>query len=227
LDLSVLNIIFQVIVFLLAISVHESAHAWMANRCGDPTAKMLGRITLNPIKHIDPIGTVLVPLIGIVGGFGIFGWAKPCPVDPRNFKNEVRDDIYTSVVGPVSNLMLVSIAGVVFVIATLVFQDHARLITLGLTRGAVLDTGSLLTPLLWFCYTMVTINVLLAVFNLLPIPPLDGSHVIRHLLPDAVRDIYDSVGMFGFIILFLFAGKILKPLLQPIWQLVNSLLLNL
>src|SRR3954465_13175171 len=99
------QILFEIIAFLFAISVHESAHAWMANRCGDPTAKMLGRITLNPIKHIDPIGTVVLPLIGLFSGFGIFGWAKPCPVDPRNFKSPVRDDIYTSVVGPISNLL--------------------------------------------------------------------------------------------------------------------------
>src|SRR5436853_139866 len=99
------DILFQLIVFLFAISVHESAHAWMANRCGDPTARMLGRITLNPIKHIDPFGTILLPLIAMFTGIPVLGWAKPTPVDPRNFRNPVRDDILTSVVAPISNLL--------------------------------------------------------------------------------------------------------------------------
>src|SRR5437588_13042306 len=93
-------IAFQALTFLFAISVHESAHAWVADRCGDPTAKMLGRVSLNPMKHIDPLGTVLLPLIGLFSGFGIFGWAKPCPVTPENFRQPVRDDILTSVAGP-------------------------------------------------------------------------------------------------------------------------------
>ena len=100
------DILFQVIAFLFAISVHESAHAWMANRCGDPTARMLGRITLNPIKHIDLFGTVLLPLIALLAHIPLLGWAKPTPVDPRNFKNPVRDDILTSMVGPISNFMV-------------------------------------------------------------------------------------------------------------------------
>ena len=99
------DIFFQIIVLLFAICVHESAHAWMANRLGDPTAKMLGRISLNPIVHIDPFGTIIMPLILIVLGFPPFGWAKPTPVDPRNFKNQVRDDILTTLAGPVSNLI--------------------------------------------------------------------------------------------------------------------------
>src|ERR1700745_4043716 len=97
------DILFQLIVFLFAISVHESAHAWMANRRGDPTARMLGRISLNPIKHIDHVGTVLLPAIALFTHLPILGWAKPTPVDPRNFRNPVLDDILTSVVGPISN----------------------------------------------------------------------------------------------------------------------------
>src|SRR6266481_2902448 len=108
--LDVVVIVFQLIAFLFAISVHESAHAWTANRCGDPTARMLGRITLNPIRHIDPIGTLLMPLIALVSRFPVIGWAKPTPVDPRNFKRPVADDILTSVAGPVSNFLVASIA---------------------------------------------------------------------------------------------------------------------
>src|SRR3990172_7987348 len=106
-NLEHVNILFQIMVFLFAISVHESAHAWMANRCGDPTARLLGRITLNPLKHIDLIGTVVLPL---------FGWAKPTPVNPLNFKNHVRDDILTSVVGPISNFVIASGALLVLVV---------------------------------------------------------------------------------------------------------------
>src|SRR5487761_2312245 len=102
------DILFQLLVFLLAISVHESAHAWMANRLGDPTARMLGRVSLNPIRHIDPIGTVLLPLIAVISHIPMIGWAKPTPVDPRNFRNPVMDDILTSVVGPISNLVVAS-----------------------------------------------------------------------------------------------------------------------
>src|SRR3954468_18114846 len=107
------DIVFKLIAFLFAISVHESAHAWMANQRGDPTARMLGRITLNPIKHIDPYGTILLPLMAMFFHFPMIGWAKPTPVDPRNFKNYVMDDILTSVVGPISNFLVASGALVV------------------------------------------------------------------------------------------------------------------
>src|SRR5579872_5786655 len=117
------DILFQIIAFVFAISVHESAHAWMANKRGDPTARMLGRITLNPIKHIDPVGTVLLPLIAILAHFPVLGWAKPTPVDTRNFRQPVLDDILTSVVGPISNFavaFLVAIAlGIVALVSTL------------------------------------------------------------------------------------------------------------
>src|SRR5437868_11298427 len=115
-NLQYVNIVFELIVFLFAISIHESAHAWMANRCGDPTARMLGRITLNPIKHIDPLGTILLPAVAIIAQIQfhsqvpVIGWAKPTPVNPRNFKRPVLDDILTSVVGPASNFMVATIA---------------------------------------------------------------------------------------------------------------------
>src|SRR5512146_1088176 len=115
-----IDIVFQVIVFLFAISVHESAHAWMAFRRGDPTAYMLGRITLNPIKHIDPFGTVILPLLAIVMHFPVIGWAKPTPVNTRNFKHLVRDDILTSVAGPISNLLVAAVAVVIMAVMQLV-----------------------------------------------------------------------------------------------------------
>src|SRR5713101_1880498 len=117
------DILFQVIAFVFAISVHESAHAWMANLRGDPTARMLGRITLNPIKHVDPVGTVLLPLIAMLAHIPVLGWAKPTPVNPRNFKNPMLDDILTSVVGPISNFVIVlgtiSILGLIALVSQL------------------------------------------------------------------------------------------------------------
>src|ERR1700685_2960245 len=113
------DILFQLIVFLFAISIHESAHAWMANRRGDPTARMLGRVTLNPIKHIDPIGTVLLPLIAMISHLPVIGCAKPTPVDPRNFKDPVLDDILTSVVGPISNFIVATGAVLLLILISL------------------------------------------------------------------------------------------------------------
>jgi Zn-dependent protease len=226
LDLNVLSIIFQIIAFLLAISVHESAHAWMANRCGDPTAKMLGRITLNPIKHIDPIGTVLLPLIGMLSGLPVIGWAKPCPVDPRNFKHPVRDDVYTSVVGPISNLMLVAIAMLAIIAVSFFWPEATRLIVSALATGQFVTGPSFVIPFVWFCFTVIVVNVLLFVFNLLPIPPLDGSHVLRHMLPDGIRDIYDKAGIIGLILLLLVGGRVINALMAPVMGVVVRILLS-
>src|SRR6202142_2314523 len=118
-----IDIVFQLIAFLFAITVHESSHAWMANLRGDPTARMLGRISLNPIKHIDPIGTVLLPAVAMFTHLPVLGWAKPTPVDPRNFKNPVLDDILTSIVGPISNFVVAIGAVVILAVVKAAFQD--------------------------------------------------------------------------------------------------------
>src|SRR5208337_2731139 len=187
----VVTIFFQIVVLLFAISVHESAHAWMANRLGDPTAKMLGRISLNPIVHIDPFGTIIMPLLLILVGFPPFGWAKPTPVDTRNFKNLMRDDILTAVAGPVSNFLTAFLSVIALAIVL-----HGSGGGIGsLFRGV--DIGSPLAQLFYFA---IRINVILAVFNLIPLPPLDGSHVIRHFLSYDTLRVYDRVGYFGLII---------------------------
>jgi Zn-dependent protease len=210
-SLETVQIVFQVIAFLFAISVHESAHAWTANRCGDPTARMLGRITLNPIKHIDPIGSIVMPIIAYISHFGIIGWAKPTPVDPRHFKNPVRDDILTSLAGPASNLIVAAFAtiGLAIISAT---SAYGRDLVHG--RGAM--SGSPLVPITVLLYEFMYINVLLAAFNVIPVPPLDGSHVLRHFLPEGARRIFDMVGMFGLIILFLVGGPIINFLMAPV-----------
>ena len=224
-NLPVAEIFFQIAVFLFAISVHESAHAWMANRCGDPTARMLGRISLNPIKHIDPIGTVLLPLIALVTHLPVIGWAKPTPVNPLNFRHKVRDDILTSVAGPVSNFIVATGAVIaLFVIART--SGEGKLIVYGIARGALLDTGSPLLPLAVMFYEAMFINVLLAVFNMIPIPPLDGSHVLRHFLPPAALRVYDTLGMFALVLFFLVGGRILSVLLAPFLAFFQALLLR-
>ncbi len=227
-NLEHVGIVFQIIVFLFAISVHESAHAWTAWKCGDPTAYMLGRVTLNPLKHIHPVGTILLPGIALLTGLPVIGWAKPTPVDPRNFQHEVRDDILTSVAGPVSNFLIAAVAVLGMALIALVSSDGRNLVRsmAGDLPGQVSPTA-LVVPLVLLFYQAMLINVLLAVFNLIPVPPLDGSHVVRHLLPDSARDIYDQVGMIGLVLLFLVGGRLVSVLVRPFIQFFDALLLRL
>src|SRR5216684_5059537 len=163
--IDILDIVFQLIAFLFAISVHESAHAWMANLRGDPTARMLGRITLNPIKHIDLFGTLLLPAVAMLTHLPVLGWAKPTPVDPRNFKNPVLDDILTAVVGPISNFVVASGAVLILVFVKLV-SPTGREIVFGIPQGLIsTDTNSFLMPLCLLVYELMVINIVLGVFN--------------------------------------------------------------
>jgi Zn-dependent protease len=204
------NILFELIAFLFAISVHESAHAWTANRCGDPTARMLGRITLNPIKHIDLFGTVVVPLLAMLTHFPVIGWAKPTPVDPRNFKNPILDDVLTAVAGPISNFVVAAVATLLLVAIGLTSSSGRMIVGYGIAAG-----NSPLVPASLLLLAFLKINVVLAVFNLIPVPPLDGSHVLRHFLSDDVRRVYDTVGVFGLMALVFFAPQFLMALIQP------------
>lgn len=218
-----IDIVFQLIAFLFAISVHESAHAWMANLRGDPTARMLGRISLNPIRHIDPVGTLLLPAVALYFHAPVIGWAKPTPVDPRNFKNPVLDDILTSVVGPISNFVVATGAVLVLAVVKLVSPLAQQI----LAQGFATETDSFLLPLCLLLYEVMVINVLLGVFNLIPVPPLDGSHVVRHLLPPGVLRIYDMVGMFGLFILVFWGGRFLNMLISPAIGFFNDILLRI
>ena len=215
--------VFQLIAFLFAISVHESAHAWMANRRGDPTARMLGRITLNPIKHIDPVGTLLLPAVAMYFHAPVIGWAKPTPDDPRNFKNPVLDDILTSVVGPISNFVVAIGAVLALALVKLVSPLGNQIVS----QGFATDTDSFLLPLCLLMYELMVINVVLGVFNLIPVPPLDGSHVVRHLLPPGALRIYDAAGMFGLFILVFWGGRFLSMLISPAVGFFNYILLRI
>ncbi len=214
---------FEMIAFLFAISVHESAHAWTASRCGDPTARMLGRISLNPIRHIDPIGTVLLPLVAALTGFKVIGWAKPTPVDPRNFRNQVLDDILVSVAGPVSNFIVATAA--LLVLGGLALSSQTgRAVVMGLTMG--LTSDSPVFPFAKLLFELMLINVILAIFNLIPVPPLDGSHVIRHFMSDTLRRAYDSIGIFGLLALVYLAPGSLRALMAPFIRFYVSMLVR-
>ena len=222
----IVEILYQMIAFLFAISVHESAHAWTASRCGDPTARMLGRVSLNPIRHIDPIGTVVLPLVAAISGIPLLGWAKPTPVDPRNFRHPVMDDILTSVAGPVSNFIVAT--GALLLLGGISLSSvSGHTLVMGLAGG---DNGassdSALAPIAVLLFELMFINIVLAVFNLIPVPPLDGSHVLRHFLSEPVRMVYDRVGIFGLLALVYLGGGLLSSLLRPFVGFYRSMLVR-
>ena len=196
-------------VLLMSIVVHEVAHAWQARREGDYTADRLGRITLNPIRHMDPIGSVLLPLgLWFANAPMLFGWAKPVPVDPRNYRQYRAGDIRVSLAGIVSNLIL----AVLFTLIT------AVLVKVG-GAGRVMDG---LRQMFLFG---IFINLVLAFFNLIPIPPLDGSHVLYQLLPPRAQDGYRRVSRYGFILILVLVfalPNVLQLLLTPVNYLMGA-----
>ena len=177
-------------ILLFSVVAHEYAHAWTAFRQGDPTAYMLGRLTLNPVPHIDPVMSVIVPLglwLMSHGGF-TFGAAKPVPIDPRNFRNYRRGDLIVSSAGIVTNLLLAVACALAFAV-------------LGVLGHALPAVGGVLSILQRMVFYGVFLNYILAFFNLIPVPPLDGSHLLYHLLPPAQRARYRALGRFGFVLI--------------------------
>jgi Zn-dependent protease len=228
----VVLILFQVVVLILAFSIHECAHAWTAYRLGDPTAMMLGRVTLNPLKHLDPLGSVIFPLIGLFYGGMLFGWAKPTPVTARNFKHYKRDDILVSLAGPASNLLSATIALILLIVMkhALAGGDIAIATAVALARHIPVSTENLpqLFPVALLFYYVILLNLLLFVFNLIPVPPLDGSHILRHFLPYNLLRVYDRIGMLGMFVIMILGGSIIfRTFLTPLQGVFNSLLFNL
>ena len=196
-NVSALIITFLVLIFSL--SVHEAAHAWSASRLGDDTARRLGRVTLNPVVHVDPIGTLLLPLIGLMSGAGVIGWAKPTPVNVRNLGNPRRDHILVTAAGPVSNLAI------------------------AITAAAALRAGA--SPggdwLGLVVFEALTLNVLLAVFNMMPIPPLDGGQILMAVLPPRIAVRLGFLYEYGFLILMgLLLTGVLWYLIGPPYYLI-------
>lgn len=203
------NVVIPYLVLLFSLSVHESAHAWTALRMGDETGLRKGRISLNPLVHMDPIGTVIFPLIGLVAGGVIFGWAKPVPVQPRYFRQYRMGQILTAGAGPGSN----------FLLAVIFAMGYAVLF-----RGAGWNTAH---PLVLVCYWGIVLNVILGAFNLIPVPPLDGSWIASMSLPRPMAAFYDKmIAPYGFMILMLLliSGALSYVLDWVAWPIARGLL---
>lgn len=216
--MSELNLVQKIVVWalpiLFAITVHEVAHGWVARRLGDPTAFMMGRLTLNPLRHIDPVGTVLVPLIFLLlpGNF-IFGWAKPVPVTWENLRKPKRDMALVALAGPTSNLLMAIGWGLAA--------------KLGYLLAGQFPFAGL--PMIYMGSAGILINVILMVLNLLPLPPLDGGRVVAGILPGPLAYKYSRIEPYGFVILLLLLftgllGSLLWPVVQGIMQLLYSVL---
>ena len=194
--MSIPSTIIVLFVLLFAITVHEAAHGWAALKMGDPTAYHLGRVTLNPIPHIDPIGTILMPLMLAIMGFPFFGWAKPVPVNPLNLRNPRRDNLIISAAGPLSNLTVAFIAFFGFIILKTLTSGY-----LGTNPQSFVNYLS--NGIFFILYYAIVINVILATFNLIPVPPLDGSGVLLGLISDEAAQKYEQIRPYGFIIIIL------------------------
>lgn len=198
------DILLKLSILLFAVSLHEVGHGWMAYRLGDPTAKMLGRLTLDPRKHIDPVGSVLVPGALLLMGGPVFGWAKPVPITKENLSSPRRDDFLISFMGPAMNILLFFVGW-----AALFF----------LSQGGWLE-GSAGGILSYFFSYWILLNLVLAFFNLLPIPPLDGSWIVQALLPPGAAYRFSKIAPYGFLILLLL---LYTGALNPFWRFVSAL----
>jgi Zn-dependent protease len=221
-----LSFLFTFLAFLFTISVHESAHAVVAWRCGDPTARLAGRISLNPLRHMELFGTVILPVMTAISGFAAFGWAKPTPVDLRKLRHPRRDDMLVSVAGPLSNLAtavacLAALEGIRFTSA-----EGAQVVRRLAVTGSAGTEGSVLNPLAWLLHRLLVISLVLGIFNLFPVPPLDGSHILHQLLPSKARAWYRSASRFGFVLLLLILWytPVGRWAFEPPMQWFNSLL---
>jgi Zn-dependent protease len=189
---------------IASLTFHEAAHAWTANKLGDPTARMLGRLSLNPAVHVDVIGTIVFPLLAMVTGIPIIGWAKPVPVDMRHLRHPRRDFAIVAAAGPISNLILAAGGALVFAVANV---GEANVV-------------------LEFAFRFVLINVLLAVFNLIPIPPLDGGNILMGILPEPLAVMIDKLRPWGFLLLYaLMLSGMLSAIVFPVQRAVLNLLL--
>jgi len=205
------RIFIEFVVLIFSLTVHEAAHAFTSARLGDPTARLLGRVSLNPAVHVDPIGTIVFPLIAMITNVPVLGWAKPVPVNITRLKGHwKRKYMLIAAAGPASNVALALLASVIL-----------HVVPVGGSVGE-----ATLAPLAAFLYQAVLLNVLLAVFNMVPVPPLDGGNVLAGVLRGPVADAYESLRPYGFMILYglMFTG-VLTTIITPPAQFLLSLLL--
>ncbi|HET6978646.1 MAG TPA: site-2 protease family protein [Pyrinomonadaceae bacterium] len=213
------QLVIYMVVLLMAISAHEAAHAWMSDRFGDDTARLLGRVTLNPVAHTDPIGTLLIPIVnfligasGGAGGFFLIGWGKPTPVNPLRWRQKDLANVMVSIAGILANLIIACIAFTI--LKTLIVTRLIYSIPEGMQEPVGLLLGN-----------MLSMNISLAVFNLLPFPPLDGSKVLETFLPPSMQPLYEILEQYGFVILMvLMYMGIFSAIITPILRVVYSLL---
>ena len=187
-EINFAQVFIEFAVLLFSLTIHEMAHAWTADRLGDPTARLLGRVSLNPLVHADLIGTVVFPLIALVSGVPLIGWAKPVPVNIRRLRHERRDYVLVAAAGPASNLALAVIAAVILAAFPV--------------SPVMLGEPNPSAPVAAALRLAVRLNVLLAVFNMLPIPPLDGGNVLSGLLPYRFAAMLNQVRPYGFLLLY-------------------------
>lgn len=218
------NLIIWFIVLLFSLSFHEAAHAWTSERFGDSTGRYQGRITLNPIAHIDPFGTILFPIVSALSGIPLLGWAKPVQTNPLLWRDKTKANICVSAAGPISNFILAAVAFIVIKI----------LITAGVVypRGGyytlvqpLSEQAGFMAPLSVLLSVMLLLNIGLGVFNFIPVPPLDGSHVLEELLPASMSEAYNQIRPFGFLLLYglMFLG-VFSAIFIPLYNFTLMLL---
>lgn len=215
----------QLLVLILSLSVHECFHAWTADRLGDPTARFLGRVSLNPIVHSDLWGTIIFPLIALQFGF-MFGWAKPVPVSVERLRNPVRDHMLVAAAGPVSNMLMATIMFVILIVMKISSPEMADLVR-QVGSGAFPHSGTIAAPVALVAYYGMVLNVILAIFNLIPVAPLDGAAVLAGLLPRELARSFNSVQSYSFIIfIFLVITGIPQYLFDPPIFLLRRVLIS-
>ena len=234
--------LFEFVLLIFSLSFHECAHAWMASRLGDHTARMEGRVTLNPVNHIDPIGSILYPALAIFGpflGFTLFsgmliGWARPTPVITRNFQKLRRDENLFTLAGPVSNLILAFLAFLILLVLCHVIPGSAttpsgRETILAAFQYQLLNgSNPNIEALVLLGVAAIRINFSLLIFNMLPVPPLDGSQLLRNNLPYNALQTYDRIPMWlSFLLMILVGGTIIRIFLNPALSIVYILLSHL
>ena len=227
-------VVFELVVMVLSISLHDCAQAWMANRLGDPTGRMMGRISMNPAKHFDPFGMLIWPVLFIFRSPLVLGWGKPVPMTSGNFRrgHQSRDEMIATVAGPAAQLLAAVVALVVLVIVkhsvpgTVYSLKVASYLAMRIT-GIPLDGLPSFFPLILFLYFCILVNLLLFVFNLMPLPFLDGGKVLMHYLPYNAAQTYQRIGLFLMFAFFFVGFALISFFFSPIMGIFQSLLFSL